>query len=192
MQQRIISAEDQMQRVLRVKQRMEDIQLTEFDLLKRRPNRNQWSIIEIVGHLNAAYKLYRERIDQHLTDLPPGQEIQHHFKVGRRNAWFINMITPKEGKRLYKMKTTKKFQPIFDGESLDENAVQEIFTQFYSDKAHLMQAIKSSQSKQVRSGKINSAFGPVVRFFLPEAFEFIIGHEERHLVQIDELRELIK
>lgn len=39
--------------------------------------------------------------------------------------------------------------------------------------------------------KINSALGPIVKFYLPEAFEFLIGHDERHLVQITEIQALI-
>lgn len=192
MHQRIISAENQTQRVNQIIQKMEDIQQLDFTSLTERPAEDRWSIIEVVGHMNAAYHLYRERLDQHIPGLPDLNEPSDTFKAGRKNAWFINMITPQGGKRSSKMKTTKKFHPVFQVEELDEQKVQEVFTQFFSDKQHLKGAIQASRTKKVGQSKFNSAIGPVVRFYLPEAFEFVIGHDERHLVQVGEVLAQVK
>lgn len=89
------------------------------------------------------------------------------------------------------MKTSKKFEPIFVLADLDDQEVEQVFTQFFSDKRHLKNCIHSSRTKKVRRRRINSAIGPIVRFYLPEAYEFIIGHDERHLVQIEEVLEQI-
>ena len=107
MHQRIISAEDQTQRVNQIIQKMEEIQQLDFDTLIKRPAPDRWSIIEVVGHMNSAYRLYRERLDQHIPNLPDLEETSDTFQAGRKNAWFINMITPQGQKRPYKIKTTK-------------------------------------------------------------------------------------
>lgn len=90
------------------------------------------------------------------------------------------------------MKTTQKFQPVFQLEELNDQKVEQIFTQFFSDKQHLKESIHQSRTKQVRQQKFNSAIGPIVRFYLPEAFEFVIGHDERHLVQMEEVLDTLK
>lgn len=192
MHQRIISAEDQIQRLNQIIQQMEIVQELDFKTLVRRPGPKQWSPIEIVGHMNAAYRLYRERLDAHIPQLPDIDEPEDQFKAGRKNAWFINMITPKGKERAYKMKTTQKFQPVFQLKELNEQKNRQVFAQFFSDKQHLKEAIQQSRTKQVRQQKFNSAIGPIVRFYLPEAFEFVIGHDERHLVQLEEVLDTLK
>lgn len=192
MHQRIISAEDQIQRLNKIIQQMESIQPLDFETLVRRPDPRQWSPIEIVGHMNSTYRLYRGRLDDHIPRLPDVDEPEDQFKAGRKNAWFINMITPRGKERAYKMKTTQKFQPVFQLEELNDQKVEQIFTQFFSDKQHLKESIHQSRTKQVRQQKFNSAIGPIVRFYLPEAFEFVIGHDERHLVQMEEVLDTLK
>lgn len=59
MHQRIISAEDQIQRLNKIIQQMESIQPLDFETLVRRPDPRQWSPIETVGHMNSTYRLYR-------------------------------------------------------------------------------------------------------------------------------------
>jgi len=189
---RIITAEDQIQRVNNIIDKIENLQKLDYQLLTQRPHPKQWSAIEIIGHMNSAYLLYESRIDQKLQELPTQTTQEHGFKAGRTSAYFIKAITPQGSKRPMKMKTMKRFEPVFQLEDLDKDSIAGLFQQFFAYQKHLKAAIQACRSKTNKAGKIVSAIGPIVKFHLPEAFEFLIGHEERHLVQIDEALEMIR
>ncbi|MEM6378639.1 MAG: hypothetical protein AAF705_10505 [Bacteroidota bacterium] len=188
---RTVMAENQIQRTNQIIQAVKNIQTLDFATLIKRPSPQQWSIIEVIGHMNAAYFLYESRIDQKLQVLPTVDETDDQFQVGRKTAFFINAITPQGTKRPMKMKTMKRFEPFFDLEEVDANKIEEIFKTFYNYKQHLKKSIQAARTKNVKHSKINSALGPIVKFYLPEAFEFLIGHDERHLVQIAEVQAIV-
>lgn len=191
MNNRTVMAEDQIQRTNRIIQTIESLQQLDIATLIQRPNPDHWSIIEVIGHMNSAYFLYESRIDQKLQDLPNAKETEDQFKVGRKSAFFIKSITPEGTKRPMKMKTMKRFEPVFTLEELSSEKVETVFKTFYNYKMHLKKSIEVARSKKVKHSKINSALGPIVKFYLPEAFEFLIGHDERHLVQIEEIKAII-
>lgn len=188
---RTVLAEDQMQRTNHIIQTIENLQKLDFASLIQRPHPNQWSIIEVIGHMNSAYYLYESRLDQKLQELPASNESDDSFKVGRKMAFFINAITPQGTKRPMKMKTIKRFEPVFSLEELNAEKIEGVFNTFYGYKKHLKNSIQKARTKDVKHSKINSALGPLVKFYLPEAFEFLIGHDERHLVQIAEIQAFV-
>lgn len=188
---RTVMAEDQIQRTNQIIQAVEKLQQLDFETLIKRPNPAHWSIIEIIGHMNSAYYLYESRLNQKLQELPTANETDDQFKVGRKSAFCIKAITPQGTKRPMKMKTMKKFEPVFMVEELDAEKVAGVFDTFYGYKKHLKEAIQTARTKNVKHSKINSALGPIVKFYLPEAFEFLIGHDERHIVQIAEVQTIV-
>lgn len=188
---RTVRAEDQIQRTNQIISAIENLQKLDFATLTQRPDPKQWSIIEVIGHMNSAYYLYEARLDQKLQELPASNESDEPFKVGRKTAFFIRSITPQGTKRPMKMKTMKVFEPVFTLEDLDAEKIEGVFKTFYKYKKHLKNSIQAARTKAVKHSRINSALGPIVKFYLPEAFEFLIGHDERHLVQIAEIQELV-
>lgn len=90
------------------------------------------------------------------------------------------------------MKTMKRFEPEYQAKEVEYENKNAVFHTFFNYQDHLKNAIQKARLKKVRKGKIVSAIGPIVRFYLPEAFEFLIGHQERHLVQIEEVLEQIQ
>lgn len=121
---RTVMAEDQIQRTNHIIQTLENLQKLDFATLTKRPHPNQWSIIEVIGHMNSAYDLYESRLDQKLQELPASNETDGPFKVGRKTAFFIKSITPKGTKRPMKMKTMKIFEPVFVLEELNAEKIE--------------------------------------------------------------------
>jgi len=146
-----------------------------------------WSLIEIIAHLNIAYLQYKDRLDDLLEKLPIRVDDYVSFKARRWQRFVIDGTRPKGKQRKWKMKTLKKFEPLLDINSLDRESIAEIFQEFETLHLHLKNVILESRTKDVTDRKIDSAIGPVVKFYLPECFEFLLAHLERHLVQIDGL-----
>jgi hypothetical protein len=97
-----------------------------------------------------------------------------------------------DGQRKYKMGTARKFMPQTENETTDEAAISGVFDQFFYCQQHLKNSVIASRDKAVGQRKLVSAIGPIVRFYLPEAFDFLISHEERHLQQGREVLAMVE
>ena len=184
-------AEDQIQRVNQLVNAVREFQELPMETLMQKPDSKSWCILEVLEHMSIAYENYRPRIEKLLRELPDAPTQQTTFKAHTFSKLFIHMIKPKGTKRKWKLKTMKKFEPGYYHPTLKQPEITKLFERFYDNKAHLKQAIIDSRSKKVDHRRIASAIGPLVKFYLPEAYEFIICHAERHVVQIREIQEAV-
>ena len=185
----ILTSENQIQRLNGILAKVEKLQQLPLEKLTAPPREKSWSVIEVIEHLNKSYRLYIDKIDHALGNLASLSSDSMEFKARPLQKMVIEMQRPKNGERKWKMKTLKRFEPLLDVTHLDQEQVNAIFEDFFSLHAHLKDAILQSRNKDVRGIKITSAIGPIVNFYLPEAFEFLLCHLERHLVQIDGILE---
>jgi len=167
--------------------KVEVLQSLDFNQLTTPPKPKSWSIIEIIEHLNIAYEIYVDRIDTTLANLPTTITDDTSFKARPWQRFVIEGARPKNNKRKWKIKTLKKFVPVLDLKNLDDSHLTRVFERFKELHLHLKNSILASRSKNVTQLKINSGIGPIVNFYLPESFEFLIVHLERHMIQIEEL-----
>lgn len=188
----LLSPEDQLQRLNALVAEVETWQSLNRDQLLQQPAPGKWSIIEIVGHMNAAYGIYRDRIGAALTKLPSGQRLDNTFRARWFPKLFIKMMRPQNGQRKWKMKTLPKFEPETAQKAPGRIATEAVFEDFFGHQDHLRKAILDSRGRDIRGVKVVSSIGPILRFYLPECFDFIISHEERHLVQAKEIMENIE
>lgn len=182
----LIIAEEQIKRINELIKKIERIKDLPLDILQAKPTPKAWSVLEIIDHLNVSYTLYLDRINSLLPQLPDRSEATSEFQAGWINRQVINSLKPKGKKRKFKMKTMARFNPTNAQSDHSEAAANAIFADFYLKYDHLKSAIKTCRYKDCNSKKIESAIGPVVRFYLPEAFEFLLVHSERHWLQIEE------
>ncbi|MEL6717575.1 MAG: DinB family protein [Bacteroidota bacterium] len=183
-----INAEDQIRRLNIIVSVVEKFQELSLEELNRKPNAKQWSIIEVIGHMNQAYVDYKDKIDHAVNTFPKKEHevSETHIAKGMGKV-AINMIRPNNGQRKWKMKTMKKFEPNSVLSNASESEIKDTFQTFFENQQHLKSAVLASRQLDVKKHKITSAIGPVVKFYLPDCFEFIISHEERHVLQIEEL-----
>ena len=146
--------------------------------LKESPDK--WSFIEVVEHLNLVYDVYLENFEKVLTglrDLEEGEEAKLQSSLmGRLSIWSQR---PKNRKRRFKMKTFKFFEPKVDQ--------KEVLVKFYDNKERFSDVIKEARVKDVRGIKVPTALGQRVKFYVPECIDFVISHEERHVVQMEKI-----
>ncbi len=181
-----ISAEDQIQRLNTLHNRLMQLRSLPIRQLVVPSSPKAWSIIEIVAHLNSSYSLYKHRLDQAVTQCPAKDTENERFKARAWQRFVINGQRPKGNVRKWKMKTLKRFEPLLDVQKLTETDMDTIFNTWETDYHHLKNTISNSRNLDLSKVKIASAIGPIVNFYLPECFEFLICHTERHWVQISE------
>ena len=152
--------------------------LGEERLLKKH-SPGAWSIIEVVEHLNRTFDHYFPKLEEAVEKAPAKkkEDYKRSFLVGI----FSDLQKPKRGKRRMKMRTFEFFEPHVNGSS---NQVMETFLQNQQRFDHF---IKTGRTRDISKVKVVSALGPILKFRLPECFEFLLSHEERHLAQIREI-----
>lgn len=182
----ILTSENQIHRLNTVFNTVENLRGLPLDQLTKRINPNAWSVLEVIIHLNIAYGHYHQKFDEILPNLPNIDNEQTKFKCRTWQKLVIEGQRPKNNVRKWKMKTLKRFEPIIDMKKVNEVKVNEVFDTFFELYGHLKNSILTSRTKDVSKTKLPSAIGPVVNFYLPESFEFLLCHLERHMVQISE------
>ncbi|SMD33050.1 DinB superfamily protein [Reichenbachiella faecimaris] len=154
------------------------------DELNYKPSPEQWSVLECIEHLNIADAHYLAQFDKKL-DSSPFSAVEE-FKPGWMGNYFVKMIKPSaDGKIPAPMKTLKKFRP--------EVSVQyDTLSKFLEDQDHIIDALERSKSLDLNKVKITSAIGPIVTFKLGDAFRFLIGHNQRHIIQAQRVLEQLE
>lgn len=142
----------------------------------------KWSVIEVVSHLNRVYEQYHENFEKGISYAPEidgEQQKMQRTIIGRMS---IYSMKPKGKKRKFKMKTFNFFEPQIDKGNLDAT-----IQLFLSNKDRFNDYLKESRSRKLEGIKIPTALGEKMKFYIPECFEFILAHEERHMLQIKEI-----
>lgn len=182
-----ISPEDQIQRVNHLLNQVRTLQSLDDSTLQFQEE-EKWNLIQVIEHLNLAYLDYKPKFDKTVPLLQHSKREEAYFLVRGIKKIFIQGQKPKEGKRRFKMKTFKKMDPQSAKNSSEIKAVFDRFDQYYGElKAHII----ACRGKHMKQLKITSAIGPLLKFYLPEAFEFLLAHAERHWAQIEELKKAI-
>lgn len=157
------------------------------DVLIRKPNEKSWSAIEVVDHLNKVYDKYLDNFELAINvaeDLPDAAEPSHKSSfLGWMGAYTMK---PKGRKRKFKMKTFDFFQPSVDHEKIDAT-----FRAFLSNKDRFNGLIKQARMKDVGKVKMPTAMGNNYKMYVGECFAFVVAHEERHIVQMEEVLSVV-
>jgi hypothetical protein len=161
-----------------------DSELEKFDRdeLNWKEHPEKWSIIEVIEHLNLVYQKYIDNFEKYVEEAPPLQEDKQNKKrntiLGRLS---IFSMKPRDKMRLFKMKTFDFYEPV-----TDDKDPEKIFLQFFSYKNRFNDTIREARKKDMNHIKMPTAIEKV-KFLVPECMEFIIAHEERHIIQIQNI-----
>lgn len=140
-----------------------------------KPDIHKWSVLECIEHLNIADAHYITQFEKKLSVAPSSDSTV--FKPGWMGNYFVNMIKPKEdGTIPSPMKTWKRFVP-------EVHVQHDTLSKFIEDQDYLLNALEKSKSLDLNTVKITSALGSILTFKLGDAFRFLIGHNQRHLIQ---------
>ena len=180
-----ITPENQIQRLNGVFLKVQELQNLPFTQLTTPLDPKSWSVLEVIEHLNKSYLLYYNKLEAALQNLPDTENDPSEFKARAWQKIVIEAQRPKNGVIKWKLKTLKRFEPLLDLSELDQGDANKVFEDFNKLHQHLKTCILKSRNKELKKTKITSAIGPIVLFYLPECYEFLICHIERHMVQIE-------
>lgn len=150
----------------------------------------KWSIAECFEHINIANKHYHNLFREKINTYPKNTQ-KESFKSGKMGAYFTKMLKPVNDEIKKPIKTIKKFKPATDLKKASAINGAETVSYFLKEQKELLTLLEESKKVDLEKVRIKSALGSWLLFKLGDAFMFIIGHTQRHIIQAENvLKEL--
>ena len=150
-------------------------------LLYTRPHPDQWSLSEILAHLIVINESYFPSFKALKAGTYKSPLLS---KMG-----FIGSLMGKEILKSVQPQTQKKIKtfPIWDPEQLEESS--DILNRFLQHQKELIQEFEACASLLPQNPVLYSPASKMIFYHLGTAFEIILSHEKRHLLQAERLSE---
>lgn len=161
----------------------ENLQFIENELVKLtdaqlnfKPDADKWSMLQCVEHLNRYSEYYLKVIDIKLSNANTkgAEEV--------KRSWFGNMsiksIHPDNRK---KSKTLSRLNPAVS------EVNRQVLQDFIAHQKKLLSLMRKAENHPINSIKIPADVFKLLKLRLGECFEFVIVHQQRHILQIKEL-----
>jgi hypothetical protein len=150
--------------------------MKEEELLSPAPD-GGWSIAQCLEHLNRYGQYYLPRIKMALDN---GKDTKSStFRSSWLGAYFTRMMDPKRGKR--KIRTFKDYDPPRD---LDPHL---IVREFIDQQELLLAYLRKADTVDLHDLRIPISITKWIKLRLGDVFQFVIAHNERHIIQAKRL-----
>lgn len=155
--------------------------------LAQRPDANRWSVLDILEHLNLYNDFYLPVFEKTIIKgEAKGWKPRTTYHSGWLGAYLIRSMKPQGVKIPNKMNTFKDKNPILT--SVPANAAE----RFFQQHQQLLQILKRAASTDIQKLRMPTTLGKFPTIQLGDGLAFLIGHEERHLLQIQNTLEALK
>ncbi|PWJ44610.1 DinB family protein [Sediminitomix flava] len=149
--------------------------------LRFKPAPEKWSALECIEHLNTVYEHYLPRIQNVLSQAEPSSN--EVFSSGLFGGMMTRSMLPKtEGATTMSMKTFKRMEP-----QVTDKLTRVVLKQYRLNVSELKSCIEKANDYDLKKLKVASAIGPILRFRLGDAFQFVLAHDMRHLKQAQQI-----
>lgn len=164
---------DVRQMILRVNQ----LKSADPGFLLEQPAPGKWSVVEVLEHLNSYTTYYLKAVENSLKNAMPAREF---YKPGIIGNYFTKLMRPTEaGKVKNKMKTLKNHRP---ARFLDSAPVIKTFLEH---QHRLLDLLEKAKSADIGGIKTPITISRYIKLKTGDVFRFLIAHEQRHFVQIE-------
>ncbi|WP_442267403.1 DinB family protein [Tenacibaculum sp. ZS6-P6] len=148
-----------------------------IEKLNWRFDKNSWSILECFEHLNLYGDFYipeiQKKIDSSTT------KPKENFKSGILGNYFAKSLQPKE--ELNKMKTFKDKNPI--GNELNNHTIE----RFILQQEQILKLLNKSKKIDLNKIKTAISISNLIKLKIGDTFRVLIYHNERHLIQANNI-----
>ncbi len=150
------------------------------EALNKKSDSNTWSVLECIAHLNIYGRFYLPEIEKAISNAP--LHTSDKFKSGFLGGYFVKLIKPKE--QLNPMKTLEKFNPI--GTKLNKDAL----VVFKVQQIKILELLSKVSQIDLMKAKTAVSISKVIKMRLGDTLQFVIYHNQRHLIQANKILEL--
>ncbi len=165
--------------------KVQSIKYLETNQLNWKENDAKWSILECLEHLNLYGDFYLKEIESSILNTRYNRPADE-FKSGFLGNYFANSMLPKNGKITNKMKTFK------DKDPRDSNLERTVIDRFFKQQKRMLELLDMSQNVNLNKVKTGISITQLIRLKLGDTFRFVIYHNLRHFVQIENILKRLK
>jgi hypothetical protein len=139
-------------------------------------SKSEWSVVQIIEHLNAHNRFYLPQIDRALAE-----------RNDTRNAWFNSGFWGDYYTRM--MKPTNVFEVKNKMKALKNYTfpnslnVNTVFDEFLQHQQKLLRLLDASKERDLNAIHVPITTSKIIKLKLGDALRFIVAHEQRHMVQ---------
>lgn len=139
-------------------------------------NNGKWTAIQALEHLNIYNRYYLPVIESAISESKSGRSAW--FNSGTLGNYFTNSMKPTDVFEIKnKMKTGKAYNP---PGALN---AEQVIAEFVQHQQKLTQLLDASRDRDMNSIRIPISLSKFIKLKLGDTFRFLIGHEQRHLIQ---------
>ncbi len=147
-------------------------------VLTLQPAAGKWSVAQVLEHLNSYGRYYLPAIEKSMTHST--LQATGWFKPGWLGDYFTKIMRPGvDGKIANKMKAPKDHTPVL---VLDINAV---INTFMEQQRTLLNLLEDARRKDIGKIRTPISISRFIKLKTGDTFRFLVAHEQRHFVQIN-------
>jgi len=140
------------------------------------PKEGQWSVAQVLEHLNVYGRYYLPAIEKAIAF--KSKDTNQWFVPGRFGNYFTNMMKPSN---VYEVKNKMK---AFKGYHPDKSVnVEGAFKEFIDQQNKLIHLLEMSKTRDLNTIRIPITLTKLIKLKLGDVFRFLIAHEQRHMIQ---------
>lgn len=160
------------------------LKTTDPGILLQEPAVGKWSMIQVLEHLNSYGNYYLLAIEKSLKQNKPAIDL---FKPGWLGDYFTKLMKPEEnGTIAHKMQSPKDHRPHSHPDALP------VLTAFLEQQHYLLELLESAKEKNIGSIRTPVSISRFIKLKTGDVFRFLIAHEQRHFVQIENTLAAVK
>jgi hypothetical protein len=153
------------------------LQSTDPGILLQQPSAGKWSVIQVLEHLNSYGNYYLLAIEKSLDE---DKKATNVFKPGWIGDYFTKLMKPGEDGRISnKMQSPKDHRPHSHPDAFP------VLTTFLEQQHYLLELLEKAKAKNIGSIRTPISISRIIKLKVGDVFRFLIAHEQRHFVQIE-------
>jgi len=166
----------------------EEFQILDENQLNWKFAPKKWSVLQCLEHLNLTSRHYIPEMQKAVQKaIAAGQSPAEDFKRGFIGNKMTTGTRPKtNGKISNPINTFKNYNP---NNLAPSESTQVVFDEFLQHHQDLLAIIAQSAIVNMNKIKVKSLLGSILKFKLGDAIEFLIAHEQRHILQAQKVLE---
>lgn len=142
------------------------------------PAPGKWSVAQVLEHLNIYSRYYINAIENRLHMNQSGPEV--FFKPGWLGNYFTKIMKPAENKTL-----TKKMKAPKNAIPSDMPDAEVMLSECLQHQHHLLNLLQIAKTANLNYIRIPISINKYIKMKLGDTFRFLIAHEQRHFLQIE-------
>lgn len=138
--------------------------------------KNKWSIVQILEHLNAYGRYYLPAIEKEIAFR--SKAVPTWFNSGFLGNYFTNSMKPTN---VFEVKNKMKAMKSYSfPNSLN---VDTVLKEFEEQQQKLIQLLELAKDRDLNSIRVPLTISKMVKLKLGDVFRFLVAHQQRHMIQ---------